>query len=299
MRSLSAERHAARRGPRRDPAPSRLRYRLNRIWLRPGVRRAVNVGLPSLAAVLAGWTLIAQFDAKAKVVAGYEALREAVVHRPQFQITSIDVPDVSADLSEQIRTAAFVSLPANSLEVDVAAVRDRVEALGAVERARVRVLTSGVLEIRAIERVPAVVWRSDQGITLLDQGGARVAEVDSRLRRVDLPLIAGAGAEIHVGEALALFAEAAPVRERVRGLVRVGERRWDLVLDRGQSIRLPEREPLAALEHAMALETGQRVLAREVSVIDLRDPRRPILRLTPYGKDELARMRAQEAGEDA
>lgn len=299
MRPMSAERQAARRGPRRDPAPSRLRYRLNRIWLRPGVRRAVNIGLPSLAALLAGWTLIAQFDAKERVIAGYAALREAVVHRPQFQITAIDVPDVSADLSEQIRTAAFVSLPANSLEVDVAAVRDRVEALGAVERARVRVLTSGVLEIRAIERVPAVVWRSDQGITLLDQGGTRVAEVDSRLRRVDLPLIAGTGAEIHVGEALALFAEAAPVRERVRGLVRVGERRWDLVLDRGQSIRLPERNPLAALEHAMALETGQRVFAREVTVIDLRDPRRPILRLTPYGKDELARMRAQAAGEDA
>lgn len=299
MRPLSAGRRGPRRGPRRDPAPSRLRYRLNRIWLRPGVRRAVNIGIPSLAALLAGWTLIAQFDARERVVAGYEALREAVVRRPQFQITAIDVPDVSADLAEQIRTAAFVSLPANSLEVDVASVRDRVEALGAVERARVRVLTSGVLEIRAIERVAAVVWRSDQGITLLDQGGTWVAEVDSRLRRVDLPLIAGAGADGHVGEALALFAEAAPLRERVRGLVRVGERRWDLVLDRGQTIRLPERDPLAALGHAVALETGQRVFAREVTVMDLRDPRRPILRLTPYGKEELARIRAQAAGEDA
>ncbi|MFQ8431151.1 cell division protein FtsQ/DivIB [Amaricoccus sp. W119] len=299
MRPLSAGRRGSRRGPRRDPAPSRLRYRLNRIWLRPGVRRAVNIGIPSLAALLAGWTLIAQFDARERVVAGYEALREAVVRRPQFQITSIDVPDVSADLAEQIRTAAFVSLPANSLEVDVASVRDRVEALGAVERARVRVLTSGVLEIRAIERVAAVVWRSDQGITLLDQGGTWVAEVDSRLRRVDLPLIAGNGADGHVGEALALFAEAAPLRERVRGLVRVGERRWDLVLDRGQTIRLPERDPLAALGHAVALETGQRVFAREVTVMDLRDPRRPILRLSPYGKEELARIRAQAAGEDA
>lgn len=299
MRPLSAGRRGSRRGPRRDPAPSRLRYRLNRIWLRPGVRRAVNIGIPSLAALLAGWTLIAQFDARERVVAGYEALREAVVRRPQFQITAIDVPDVSADLAEQIRTAAFVSLPANSLEVDVASVRDRVEALGAVERARVRVLTSGVLEIRAIERVAAVVWRSDQGITLLDQGGTWVAEVDSRLRRVDLPLIAGNGADGHVGEALALFAEAAPLRERVRGLVRVGERRWDLVLDRGQTIRLPERDPLAALGHAVALETGQRVFAREVTVMDLRDPRRPILRLSPYGKEELARIRAQAAGEDA
>jgi cell division protein FtsQ len=290
---------AQARGPRRDPAPSRLRYRLNRIWLRPGVRRAVNVGVPGLAVVLASWTLIAQFDAKDRVVAGYEKLREEVIHRPQFAVTRIDVPDVSADLAEQIRVAAFTPLPSNSLEVDVNAVRDRVEALGAVERARVRVLTSGVLEIRAVERAPVVVWRSDQGLILLDQGGARVAEVDSRLRRVDLPLIAGAGADARVAEALALLAQTAPVRERVRGLVRVGERRWDLVLDRDQVVRLPETDPGAALRHAMALETDEKVFEREVTVLDLRDPRRPMLRLTPFGKEEITRVRAQAAGDKA
>jgi cell division protein FtsQ len=290
---------APARKPRRDPAPSRLRYRFDRLWLRPGVRRVVNIGLPGLAIILAGWTFIVQFDAKDRIIAGYETLREEVIHRPQFAVTRIDVPDVSADLAEQIRVAAFVPLPSNSLEVDVNAVRDRVEALGAVEKARVRVLTSGVIEIRATERAPVVVWRSDEGLMLLDQGGARVAEIDSRLRRVDLPLIAGAGAEEQVAEALALLAETGPVRERVRGLVRVGERRWDLVLDRDQSVLLPEQDPATALKHAMGLETGEKVFEREVTVIDLRDPRRPMLRLTPYGKDEMTRMRAQAAGEKA
>ncbi len=298
MRPLSAPAQGAGR-PRRDPAPSRLRYRLDRLWLRPGIRRAVNFGVPSLALVLAAWTLVAQFDAMDRAAIAYERVREMVVHRPQFQITRIDVPDASSDLAEQVRTAAFVDLPANSLEVDVNAVRDRVEALGAVERARVRVLTSGVLEIRAIERMPAVVWRSDHGLFLLDQTGARVAEIDSRARRVDLPLIAGEGADAHVGEALTLLAEAGPVRERVRGLVRVGERRWDLVLDRDQLVRLPEADPAAALKRVMALQSEERLFDREVTSIDLRDTRRPMLRLTPFGKEELTRVRAQAAGEDA
>ena len=43
------------KAPRRDPAPSRLRYRLNRLWLRPGFRRLVNFGLPMLAGVAAAW----------------------------------------------------------------------------------------------------------------------------------------------------------------------------------------------------------------------------------------------------
>ena len=93
-----------------------------------------------------------------------------------------------------------------------------------------------------------VVWRSAAGLELLDQNGVRVAEVDSRLRRPDLPLIAGEGAEAHVPEALALLAETRPVAERLRGLVRVGERRWDLVLDRGQVVKLPEPDPVAGAQ---------------------------------------------------
>ena len=149
-----------RTAPRRDPAPSRLRYRLNRLWLRPGVRRATNFGVPMLAGVLAAWTVMAQYDLRGHIAGWVEAAREAIVQRPQFTITEIAVPDVSKDLAEAIRVAAFVRLPASSLELDVNAVRDRIESLDAVERARVRALASGVLEIRAIERVPVVVWRS-------------------------------------------------------------------------------------------------------------------------------------------
>jgi cell division protein FtsQ len=287
------------RPPRRDPAPSRLRYRLTRLWLRPWFRRLVNFGVPMLAGVLAATTLMAEFDLRGRAEAALARLHDAIVDRPQFTITRIDVPDVSRDLAEQIRVAAFVPLPASSLEVDVGAVRDRIEALDAVERARVRALASGVLEIRAIERVPVVVWRSTSGLQLLDQAGVRVAEVDSRLRRPDLPLIAGDGAAAHVPEALALLEEARPVLDRVRGLVRVGARRWDLVLDRDQVIRLPEEEPAAALRRVMALHAAEQLLARDLTVVDLRDPRRPMLRLSEHAVSELERLRNPDMGEDA
>lgn len=285
--------------PRRDPAPSRLRYRLNRLWLRPGFRRLVNFGVPMLAGLLAAWTVMAELDLRDRAGALVTAVREAIVDRPRFTITELAVPDVSADLAEQIRVAAFVRLPVSSLEIDVAAVRERIEGLDAVERARVRALASGVLEIHAIERIPVVVWRGPAGLQLLDHQGVRVAEVDSRLRRPDLPLIAGAGAERTVPEALALFDVASPVLDRVRGLVRVGERRWDLVLDRDQVVRLPEADPGAALEKVMALDASDALLARDLSVVDMRDPRRPMLRLTEHAVAELKRLRETVAGEDA
>lgn len=285
--------------PRRDPAPSRLRYRLTRVWLRPGVRRVVNFGLPLMAGVLASWTVMAQFDVRGQVTAWASQLHEKIVDRPQFTITAITVPGVSQDLAEQIRVAAFVSLPASSLELDVNGVRERIEALDAVQRARVRALPSGILEIQAVERVPVVVWRAPDGIELVDENGVRVAEVDSRMRRPDLPLVAGPGAGGHVPEALALLAVAEPVGARVRGLVRVGDRRWDLVLDRDQVVKLPETDPLAALRRVMALEASGEVLKRDVAVLDMRDPARPMLRLTDRAMAELERLKTLKTGEDA
>lgn len=286
-------------GPRRDPAPSRLRYRLNRLWLRPGVRRAVNFGVPMLVGLLATWTVAAQFDVRGRVVAWADEIHDKIVDRPQFTITAISVPDVSKDLAEQIRVAAFVRLPASSLELDVNAVRERIEALDAVQRARVRALPSGVLEILAVERVPVVVWRAPDGIELLDQDGVRVAEVDSRMRRPDLPLIAGAGAETRVPEALALLKAAEPVGARVRGLARIGERRWDLILDRDQVVKLPEEDPVAALQRVMALEASQEVLKRDIAVVDMRDPSRPMMRLTERAQAEVKRLKSGKTGEDA
>ncbi|CAN5730065.1 cell division protein FtsQ/DivIB [soil metagenome] len=308
MRPLTAPRDPGgpplRRDPagsrlRRDPAPSRLRYRLTRLWLRPGVRRLVNIGLPLLAATAAGWTFAAELDLRARAAAGAAALREAIVDRPQFTVARFDIPDVSPELAEQIAEAALVTLPVNSLEVNVAAVRERIETLDAVERARVRALPSGALEIRAIERLAVVLWRTAGGLELLDQNGIRVAEVDSRLRRPDLPLIAGTGADAHVPEALALLAEAAAVAPRIRALARMGERRWDLVLDRDQVIKLPAAAPIEALRRVMALHDAEELLARDLTVVDLRDPRRPMLRLSEHAAAELARLRKIVQGEDA
>ncbi len=285
--------------PRRDPAPSRIRYRLTRLWLRPAFRRFVNFGVPMLAGVLASWTLATELDLRARTVQAVSDLRDAIVDRPQFLITEIAVPDVSADLAEQIREASFVRPPVNSLEVSVVAVRDRVEALAAVERARVRALPDGVLEIRAIERIPVVVWRGEGGVLLLDHNGVRVAEVDSRLRRPDLPLVVGAGADAHIPEALAILDAAGPIASRIRGLVRQGERRWDVVLDRDQAVLLPEAEPLAAMKRVIAIEMAEELFDRDLSIVDMRDPARPMLRLSEHAQAELIRLRDLMKGEDA
>ena len=49
----------------------------------------------------------------------------------------------------------------------------------------------------------------------------------------------------------------------------------------------------------MALEAERRPAERDVTVVDMRDPRRPMLRLTEHAVAELERLRKTAAGEDA
>ena len=59
----------------------------------------------------------------------------------------------------------------------------------------------------------------------------------------------------------------------------IGDRRWDVVLDRDQRIMLPEDDPVTALQRVIALDSAQDMMARDLVVVDMRNPARPTVRL--------------------
>jgi cell division protein FtsQ len=63
-------------------------------------------------------------------------------------------------------------------------------------------------------------------------------------------------------------------------LVRVGERRWDIVLDRGQRIMLPQDQPVLAVERLLAIDAAEDLMARDFTHLDLRNQERPTIRLS-------------------
>ena len=96
---------------------------------------------------------------------------------------------------------------------------------------------------------------------------------------------------------MALLQAAAPITNRVRGLVRVGERRWDIVLDRGQRLLLPADGAVRALERVIVLAELQDLLERDLDVVDLRLPTRPTIRLTEHAMSELWRITQTSTGQ--
>ena len=145
------------------------------------------------------------------------------------------------------------------------------------------------------QRRPVAVWRHADGLRLIDAEGAMTGMIATRAVRADLPLIAGDGARDAIGEALELFAASAPIAPRVRGLVRMGERRWDLILDADVRVLLPEEAPVPALERVIALHQAQEMLDRDVAVVDMRIESRPTIRLNTPALNVLRNVTATAA----
>jgi cell division protein FtsQ len=284
---------------RPDPAPSRLKYRMERLMLTPLFRALLRFGVPVvLIAGLAAWWLSNESNRQI-IVDTYADLRSQVESRPEFMVNMMAVDGASDLVAEGVREMLPVDFPISSFDLDLEAMREAVVSLDPVKSARLYVRQGNVLQVDIVERIPVVLWRNDRGLQLLDDEGALVGPAFLRADWPELPLIVGTGADTQVEEALELVRAAQPLASRFRGLVRMGERRWDVVLDRDQRIMLPEEGAVHALERVIAMDQAVDMLERDLLAVDLRLPNRPTLRMTGGAVRELLRIRAIEAGEPA
>ena len=274
---------------RRDPAPTRWQYRLQRLWLTPYYRILVRFGGPVIVLAVVAQLVLQSETRRAAIVQSFVDIQEKFQARPEFRVGLLSIEGASADLAAAVRARLALKLPQSSFDLDLDVLRAKIEGLDAVASVQLRVRSGGVLQVVLKERDPTVVWRTATGLQLLDATGHRVAGLSAREDRADLPLIAGDGADVMIEEAMAILDAAAPIGGRVRGLVRVGERRWDLVLDRKQRILLPTENPGAAVERLLALDQSEQLLNRDLAAIDFRNQDRPVLRLAPFALNELRR----------
>jgi cell division protein FtsQ len=296
MQSLSARRPTPR--VRKDPAPSKWAYKAQRWMLTPYVRAFLVKGVPTLAVLGMIGVWFSHEPNRLAVIGQLTHLREEFEARPEFRVSLARVEGASDDLAAAVRAKLALPLPMSSFDIDLDAARDRIEGLDAVRKADLRVRSGGVLQVVITERMPVAIWRTEDGLTLVDETGHRVAGLLARTDRPDLPLIAGEGADLATPEALELIAAAGPLTPRVRGLVRVGDRRWDLVLDRDQRVLLPEVNPVQALERLLALDHAQDLMNRDILTVDLRSDHRPTLRLTPHALADIRRAQGIETVEN-
>ncbi len=272
------------RNPINDPAPSVLSYRLLRLMLTPVLRRLVVYGIPAFVVTLGVGLYFAKQENRDYLYAYYQDVYRSVIERPEFMVKLMSITGASDDVDQDIREVVPLDFPISSFDLDLKQMQQSIAALDPIRDAKLFV-RSNVLEIEVTEREPALLWRHSEGIEVLDIEGNYVRSASTRLDYPTLPLIAGRKADENVMQARQLLAAARPLQDRLRGLVYVGERRWDVVLDRDQVLMLPSDNPIRALERIIALDHAQELLQRDIAAVDFRIAERPTLRVVTRDTD--------------
>jgi len=194
-----------------------------------------------------------------------------------------------------LRAALGVSRGDAILGFSLADARARIETLTWVEHATVERRLPGTIVVKLDERRPFAVWQNQGKFALIDRDGQLVTDQDvSQFRH--LPLVVGAGAPGTATVLLDALTARPGLQSRVIAAVRVGERRWNLHLNTGADILLPEGHEVAALDRLQQLQQDHALLDRPLQVVDMRLPDRLVIRPKPEPHTDAAQNPPNQTG---
>ncbi len=212
--------------------------------------------------------------------------RNALANSAGFRITSVAINGRKQLSQDEVLAIGGVNGRSSLLFLDAAAVREKLKADAWISDATVLKLYPGQLRIDITERAPFALWQHDGRLFVISEDGAVLQNyVPDRLLK--LPLVVGKGAATRARDFLTLLARYPQVRAVTKAAIFVGERRWNLLLNDGLDVRLPENDVSNALASLSNLDKDEHLFSKDIVAIDLRLPDRLIVQLS----DEAAKAR--------
>ena len=273
VRRGASGRAGSRKGGSRVTVPRKLASKLPVKEAQANKLAGWAFGLFVLA--IAGVALVA-LDVPAKVgIAAGEAVGDA-----GFRVKSIDVRGIKQmDPRPVYELAADQKTTAMPL-LDVTGIRQRLLEYGWVKDARVSRRFPDTLVIDIVEREPKALWQDEDRLTLIDAEGVVLDRVPVA-QMPDLPLLIGKGANNQAIALDALLNKAPALKAQLVSATWVGERRWDLAFQSGETVALPEGTQAAetALTRFAREDKSAGLLGRGYLRFDLRIPGKMTVRL--------------------
>lgn len=277
-------------------APRRLRN-----WAEAQIRgaryrmaNAARMGTLAVAGLMAlavgGLAAFGQLD---DVALELRSVAEDQLAEMGFAVRAVDVTGAQGAAAHAIVTASRVQGGQSIFSVDPETVRQRIEQMPTVRRARVARLLPDRIAIVVETREAYALWQVDGRLNVIDREGVVLAEVDA-MNPPALPLVVAEGANEGVVEIVEALENYPLVGERVVGAVRVGDRRWNLRLDSGADVKLPEGDVTASIAILARLQSERGVLRLAAESFDLRGQGDLIVRALP-DRAAAAGLREREA----
>jgi len=277
----------ARQNPACVPAPqgflSRfLPRRLDRALRRTRVRQALGMTVITLSLlgslhVLGGIRVIED-----QIAETWNAARNTAYDRSGLRLARVLVAGRQQVAASELAEQSGLNIGVPVLDIDVTDVQQKILGLTWVRDAQVRIQWPDTVRIDITERHPVAVWQQEGEFILIDEEGVALGLAEWP-RDDNLPRVVGNGANVLVTEVISLLDNQPEIGPLIEAAVRIRDRRWNLRLWNGVDILLPEENAKQVLADFVAWELENRILEKDIRIVDLRQPDRWFARVSPGG----------------
>ncbi|MER9230945.1 cell division protein FtsQ/DivIB [Mesorhizobium sp. M0622] len=236
---------------------------------------------PPYSAVILSAALLISASAYGAYLGGHaDAIVQSVTARTGFAVDQVKVvgnrETSEIDILDRLELDGWTSL----IGFDAEAARERITTLPWVEAAAVRKVYPHTLEVRVEEREPFALWQQGSALSVIEKSGTVIAPFSGG-KQILLPLIIGTGAPAKAPDFLAKIKNYPELAARIKGYIRIGERRWDLKLENGITVKLPEDGEDQAIADLVRMDHENGLLTRDIAAVDMRLSDRLVVQLTP------------------
>jgi cell division protein FtsQ len=165
-------------------------------------------------------------------------------------------------------------------------IRQNIKKIAWVKEVSVQRLLPDTIHISIEERVPVALWQHQQKHYLVDAEGVVLSDQNIQ-NYAHLPVVVGLDAPRHAAELFALLDAEPDLKKRVSAVVWVGERRWNILLDKTIEVKLPETDPKGAIQRLVKVLKNEKLDFSQIKSIDLRQPTQISLRLSTSAELQL------------
>ena len=233
--------------------------------------RGVQIAATGLAVIVGSGYFIQNTDknsvlSSASSHMGFEASKLVVNGHK-----NLDINVLQARLATQLGNSLF------SFKVDAA--RDEVLNDPWVKSATVRKVYPDTIVVDVVEREPVALWQFKGEVHLIARDGFVISKAEPKHMR--LPQVVGEGANKAAAEFLSVVSRFPMISQKASAYVRVAGRRWNVRMNDGPQVLLPEADWQVALSELEGLQASKELLDRDILQIDMRLADRLVIKLDP------------------
>ena len=185
----------------------------------------------------------------------------------------------------ELKSVLDVEKDASIFSYDLGEIQSAIAKLPWVKSATVERRLPDTIYVKLQEREPVALYQKDGKLALVDSEGVILSNKNLSNFK-NMIVITGESAPQNAPELIGLINAEPELRERIEIARWIGDRRWDIKLKNGITLRLPEEDAGLAIKRLAEAQKNEKVMDRQVEAIDLRDPMRIVIQTAPGAVDK-------------